>query len=57
MIVKFYKKNDKGKNQVVKTLNLYDIPKKGDKVKLYHAIHTVRDVCLDLDRVEYSIQL
>lgn len=57
MIVKFYRKNADGKNERVKTLNLLEVPKKGDKVKLYHTIYIVRDVCLDLDKVEYTIQL
>lgn len=57
MIVKFYKKDDKGKNKVIKSLNLQSAPKIGEKVKMYHRIFIVREVCLDLDKVEYSVQL
>lgn len=57
MMVYFYKKNERNQNQMVKQANLDSVPRKGDKVILYHAIHTVKDVCYDVNNNKVNIQI
>lgn len=55
MIVNFIKENNKGRQVVVKSLNLGTPPTAGSYVRIKHRIHTVIAVILETDTVEYNV--
>jgi hypothetical protein len=57
MMVNFYKKDDKGKNVLAKSVNLESVPRVKDKVILYRNVFVVREVCYNINKNEVDIQL
>lgn len=57
MVVDFIAKNEKGKMQVVKTLNLDVIPDKNTFVRVGHVNYVIRTIVFDVNNVKYLVYI
>lgn len=57
MVVDFVSKNEKGKIEVIKSLNLDVIPDKRTLIRIGHSNYVIRTIVFDVSNVKYLVYI